>query len=397
MPLLPLNPTKTTIMPGQTLGILGAGQLAKMTAMAAQQMGYQVRVYAPERDAPASSVCHQHIVAAYTDFAALNRFARTVDVVTLEFENIPAEALAFLASYVPVRPGMHVLSTTQHRIREKTFIRQCGFPVTPFSPIYTTSDLSEAIAQVGLPAILKTAASGYDGKGQRRVTSLTGAEEAFTDLGNVECVLESFITLEQEVSVLVARSPEGEIRCFPMVENTHQNHILHTTLVPASLPLHLQQEGERIAVGLAEALQLEGLLCVEFFVSLSKEGTLSLMVNELAPRPHNSGHVSMEACHTSQFEQLIRAVCNLPLGDSSLRVPAAGMINVLGDHWFKLPNSQATIPNWQECLKVPSAALHLYGKADARPGRKMGHFTATGVSTSEVLHALECAFTGLKQ
>ena len=359
------------ILPGSTVGILGGGQLGRMLAVKAAQMGYKTHIYVPQENSPASQVANHTTVADYGDEQALAEFAKTVDVVTLEFENIPVTALNVLAKSVPVHPTPNVLHITQHREREKLFLREQGFPVAPFRSIGTTADLAPALDALGTPAILKTAGFGYDGKGQRRVTSVAEAEAAFAELDSQACVLEAFVDFEREVSVLAVRSASGEVKAYDPTENHHENHILSLSSVPAELPEALASQAVQVTKDVLAALDLIGIMCAEFFVARSGE----LILNELAPRPHNSGHLTIEACETSQFEQQLRAVCGLPLGTTEFK-QAAAMSNLLGDAW------QESNPDWVGVLALEGVQLHLYGKGEARAGRKMGHLTALGADAA---------------
>lgn len=345
--------------PGSTIGIVGGGQLGRMLARAASRMGYKTHIYTPEKDSPASHVSTVTTIGAYQDASALRAFAQSVDVITFEFENIPAETLEMLDAITTVRPKPSVLFTTRHRLREKEFIRAQGIATAPFASVRSAAELAEAITKIGAPSVLKTCELGYDGKGQVVIRSAADAEKAWASLGKTECVLEGFIEFTAEASMIVARSTHGEMRCYPLVENIHREHILHKTIVPASFIDAHQEQAVKIAKTLAESLDVVGLLAVELFVTCD-----GLLVNELAPRPHNSGHWSMEGAPTAQFEQHIRAICGWALGDTSPRGPCE-MINLLGDEW-KL---------WEEYAKNPEAHVHLYGKTESRPGRKMGHVT----------------------
>ena len=349
----------TITPPGSTIGIVGGGQLGRMLARAASRMGYKTHIFTPDKDSPASHVATKTTIGAYQDTTALRAFAQSVDVVTFEFENIPAETLEMLDKIVAVRPKPSVLFTTRHRLREKEFIRAQGIETAPFAPVRTAAELDAAIASIGTPSVLKTTEMGYDGKGQVVIKSADEAAQAWASLGKTECILEGFIEFSAEASIIVARSTTGEARCFPLVENIHRHHILHKTIAPASFIDTHQEQATQIAKKLAEALDVVGLLAVELFVT--KNG---LLVNELAPRPHNSGHWTMEGAPTSQFEQHIRAICGWALGDTTAYKPCE-MINLLGDDWH----------HWQEYAKNPQAHVHLYGKSDSRPGRKMGHVT----------------------
>lgn len=353
----------TITPPGSTIGIVGGGQLGRMLARAASRMGYKTHIYTPEKDSPASHVATKTTIGAYQDGAALRAFGQSVDVVTFEFENIPAETLEMLEYLVAVRPKPSVLFTTRNRLREKEFIRAQGIATAPFAPVRTEADLASAITIIGTPSVLKTCELGYDGKGQVVIQNsefrIQNSEKAWKQLGKTECILEGFINFSAEASIIVARSTNGEARCFPLVQNIHRDHILHQTIAPAPFIDTHQEEATRIAKTLAEALDVVGLLAVELFVT-----DQGLLVNELAPRPHNSGHWTMEGAPTSQFEQHIRAICGWALGDTTAR-GTVEMINLLGDEWRE----------WEEYAKRPDAHVHLYGKTESRPGRKMGHVT----------------------
>ncbi len=362
------------VLPGGTIGVFGGGQLGRMFCHAAQRLGYQVVVYTDEADSPAAQVAAQSIVGDYKDVDLVKSFAKRIDVATLEFENIPLVAVETAQEFVPVRPGHGVLAVAQNRLKEKSTLRDFGFPVTPFHEVRSYSDVLNASGLLGWPMVIKTASGGYDGKGQRKVSNSTQANDALEILGPEPLIAEKWIEYVAEVSVLVARNPVGQIEAYPMFTNSHRNHILDLTTVPAREELcHVESKALEISKGIAESLVLEGLICVEMFVD--KDG--ALMVNELAPRPHNSGHLTIEACTVSQFEQQVRAVCNLPLGDVSVCRPAA-MVNLLGDLW-----SQDRDPDWTRVLAQADTHLHLYGKAQARAGRKMGHLTVLAKSASE--------------
>lgn len=356
------------ILPGAALGVLGSGQLGRMFALAARQMGYRVHVYSPDTDTPAGQVGDVEIAAPYADLDRVRAFAREVSVVTFEFENVPSATSRAAAEVVPVRPDGHVLHVTQQRLREKSFLQDRGFPVTPFRAIRSAADLELAVRELGLPGVLKTANFGYDGKGQQTLRPGDDLATAFTGLKGAEGIYEAFVDFEQEVSVIAARGLDGQTAVFPVFGNSHSRHILDITVCPAPIPSGLAAEAMAMARGILEALQVVGLLTVELFVT--RDGRL--LVNELAPRPHNSGHLTLDACVTSQFEQQLRAVCGLPLGAPDLRRPAA-MANLLGDVW----EEAGGVPDWSEALSDPEVRLHLYGKAEARRGRKMGHLTAT--------------------
>jgi 5-(carboxyamino)imidazole ribonucleotide synthase len=361
-----------SILPGGTIGILGGGQLGRMLTLAAKRLGYQVHIFSPDADTPAGQVADAEITAAYTDTEALSRFARNVDIVTIEFENIPVTALKAVEAHVPVYPQPHVLEIAQNRSREKAFLAELGIPTAQFKTIITAEELTAAVAEIGCPAVLKTAGFGYDGKGQSKLTSPEQALPAFEALNRTACTLEQFVDLEREISVIAARGVNGEFATYRPVENSHHNHILDITLAPAAISPELETQALDITRTIMEKLNMCGLLCVEFFVC--KDGRL--LVNELAPRTHNSGHYSIEATTCSQFEQQLRAVCGLPLGETQLH-HAAAMANLLGDLW------QNGEPDWVACLAEGPVSLHLYGKKEARPGRKMGHLTVLGNTPQE--------------
>ena len=362
------------ILPGATVGILGSGQLGRMFAIAARRMGYRVHTFSPDTDTPTGQVADLEIVAPYEDLDAVRRFARQVRVVTFEFENVPAETAAAAAECSQVRPRGEVLHTTQNRLREKNFLASNGFPLAPFRPVRSLDDLTQALAEIGPKAILKTAGFGYDGKGQIKIHALSAAEEAWRRMNGQECVLESWIEFEKEVSVVAVRGVDGSFVHYGVVENDHKNHILDLTRAPGRVSPELAAEAIEIARAVLEKLEVVGVLCVEFFVTTSGK----LLINELAPRPHNSGHFTFDACVTSQFEQQLRAACGLPLGSTELLRPAA-MSNLMGDLW------DHGEPNWAAALSLPNVKLHLYGKMSARPGRKMGHLTALGETADDAV------------
>lgn len=357
------------IPPGSVVGVLGGGQLGRMFAIAARRMGYRVHTLVPEHDTPTGQIADAEIVASYDDVERLCEFARGVDVVTFEFENVSAAAVAAIEELAIVRPSGHALAVAQHRMREKTFLRDHGLPVTSFARIVRQADLATADALVGRPAVLKTAAFGYDGKGQIPIDAGTNLPDAWNTLGRSEAILEAFVDLVCEISVIAARGCDGAVQCFTPIENAHRRHILDVSVAPADVPQTLGVQAADITRAVLESLDYVGVLCIEFFVA--RDGRL--LINELAPRPHNSGHLTVDACRTSQFEQQLRAVCGLPLGSPELLLPAA-MANLLGDLWV---NGE---PNWSAALAHPDVKLHLYGKTAPRPGRKMGHVTALGTS-----------------
>ena len=362
------------ILPGSAIGVLGSGQLGRMFAIAARRMGYRVHTFSPDEDTPTGQVADLEVKASYEDLDAVRDFASSVAVVTFEFENVPAETAAAAASRAPVRPAGSVLHTTQHRLREKWFLSQAGLPLTPFRCVSQVVDLQIAMEDLGLPAILKTADFGYDGKGQFRITSQDQLFDAWEAVGEVEAVLEAFVDFECEISVVAARSESGAFVHYGAIENHHKNGILDLSIAPARVAPEVAAEAIELARTVLEKLEVVGVVCVEFFVA--KDGRL--LINEIAPRPHNSGHLTVDANITSQFEQQLRSVCGLPLGDVKQLAPAA-MANLLGDLWTHGE------PDWARAAAIPNVKLHLYGKLSARPGRKMGHLTAIG---SDVENAL---------
>jgi len=367
-------PSSEVIPPGSVLGILGGGQLGRMLALAARSLGYGVHVFTPEPGSPAGQVADVECVAPYEDLDRVRYFARATDVVTFEFENVPSATSAAAAEVARVRPDGRVLHVTQHRLREKTFLRDHGFPVTPFRPVGSLSELERAVVELGLPAVLKTAAFGYDGKGQQVLRTPADLAPAMAALQGAPAILEAMVDFTLELSVVGARTAAGDFAAFPVFQNAHARHILDVTTVPADVTEAVQAAARDLAHGILRSLDVVGLLTVELF--LTRDGRL--LVNELAPRTHNSGHVTLDACVTSQFEQQVRAICGLPLGDTRLRSPAA-MANLLGDVWAAAGGS----PRWEAALGFPDVHLHLYGKTDPRPGRKMGHLTALAGSAAE--------------
>jgi 5-(carboxyamino)imidazole ribonucleotide synthase len=362
------------VLPGAAIGVLGSGQLGRMLALAARRMGYRVHTLAPAEDAPAGQVADLEITAEYTDLEAIRTFAQGVQVVTFEFENVPTEAAEAAAELVPVRPSGSALHTTQQRAREKAFLAGHGFPTTPWAAVVTLDELAVALGQIGAPAIVKTAAFGYDGKGQHRVSSIEDGERVWSLIGHQEAIVERVVDFSHELSVVAARGLDAAFAPFAVTENTHREHILETSVSPARVPEDVSAEAVSITRAVMEDLDYVGVLCVEFF--LTTDGRL--LVNEIAPRPHNSGHLTIDACVTSQFEQQTRAVCGLPLGATTQLRPAA-MVNLLGDLWAKGE------PDWSGALALPDVKLHLYGKSEPRQGRKMGHITALGDTADEAL------------
>ncbi len=354
------------VLPGATLGVLGGGQLGKMFAMAAARLGYRVHVFTPEEDAPATDVASEQTIASFDDLDAVAEFAGHVSVVTFEFENIPTRTADAVSRFAPVRPSGSVLHTTQDRLREKSFLRSAGIPCTPFAEAATHEQLHAAIAELGLPAVLKTAAWGYDGKGQTTVATPQQADLALTAFRGQRVVYESQIDFHCELSIIAARSPTGETAFFGPIYNEHAHHILDVSIYPHEEVITVKREAQEIARAVLDGLNVVGLICIEFF--LTRTG--KLLVNEIAPRPHNSGHLTIDAAACSQFEQQVRTVCGLPLGSFALTTPAAAMANLLGDLW------EPGEPHWDRVLANERLRLHLYGKSEARPGRKMGHLTA---------------------
>ena len=368
------------VLPGGTIGVLGSGQLGRMMALAARRMGYRVHTLSPATDTPTGQVADLEIAADYDDLDAIRTFAGGVDVITFEFENVSAAAADAAAEFVPVRPSGAALHITQQRAREKAFLADRGYPVPPFARVQTIDELAVGLGSVGLPAIVKTAAFGYDGKGQHRITAIEQAEPVWALIGHQEGIVEQMVDFASEISVVVARGLDGAIVDYGAIENQHVNHILDLSVAPARVPAAVAAEASALARRAIEELGYVGVLCVEFFVTRDSR----LLVNEIAPRPHNSGHLTIEACPTSQFEQQVRAVCGLPLGSPAQPRPAA-MVNLLGEVWS---NGE---PDWDAALAVPGAALHLYGKGDPRPGRKMGHITVVADTAEEAAERAQAA------
>ncbi len=362
------------ILPGSAIGVLGSGQLGRMFAIAARRMGYRVHTFSPDEDTPTGQVADVEIQAEYGDLDAVSRFASDVSVVTFEFENVPAATAEAAERCAPVRPSGSVLHTTQHRLREKTFLLHAGLPVTRFRRVASRGELTEAATELGLPAILKTADFGYDGKGQYRIASSQDFDAAWAAVGEREAVLEAFVDFDREISVVAARSVTGDFVHYGAVENQHRNGILDISIAPAPVTPSIERQAVGIAREVLEILQVVGVLTIEYFVC--RDG--QLLINELAPRPHNSGHFTFDANITSQFEQQLRAVCALPFGAVTQLTPAA-MANLLGDLW------EDGEPDWAAAAGIPNVKLHLYGKASARPGRKMGHLTALAPTVERAL------------
>ena len=362
------------IVPGAALGVLGSGQLGRMFAIAARRMGYRVHTFSPEEDSPTGQVADLEVTAQYEDLDALRTFAGGVEVVTFEFENVPIEAVDAIEALAPVRPSGVALHTAQERAREKTFLADRGIPTAPFACAATLDELWDAVARVGTPAVIKTAAFGYDGKGQHKVTTPADIEHIWAAIGHQEAVVEKFVSLQAEISVVAARGVTGEVVEYVPFENRHRNHILDVTTVPAAISPAIAAQAGEIVRDILHELQYVGVLCVEFFLSTDGE----LLVNELAPRPHNSGHLTVDAAMTSQFEQQVRAICGLPLGSPEILRPAA-MANLLGELWVDGE------PNWAAACRFTDVKLHLYGKTNPLPGRKMGHLTAVARTVEEAL------------
>lgn len=374
------------ILPGATVGVLGGGQLGRMFTLRARAMGYRVVVLDPDAASPAGSVADRHIRAGYADEHGLDELAAACAAITTEFENVPARSLEYLAGRRLVRPPAAAVAVGQDRIAEKSFLRDGGFPTAPFAPVHDAAELRAAVAAVGTPALLKTSRFGYDGKGQAAVEQPTDAVAAFERLGKVACVLEERLGLETEVSVVLARGGDGQVEAFPVGENRHRDGILETTVVPAAVPASVAARARELAVRVAERLEYVGVLGVEMFVANGGQ----LFVNEIAPRPHNSGHYTMDACSVDQFEQQLRALCGIPLDRPRLLSPVA-MINLLGDLW------QDGEPRWAEALRLPGVRLHLYGKAEPRPGRKMGHLNCLADEAGRALALAHEAHAALRQ
>ncbi|MBA2622745.1 MAG: 5-(carboxyamino)imidazole ribonucleotide synthase [Chthoniobacterales bacterium] len=361
-------------LPGARIGVMGGGQLGRMFAMAARRMGYRVEVFTPEENSPAGQFADLTRIAEYTNEAAVRRFAQDVDVITFEFENVPAETVGWCAKSRDVRPAGAILHIAQNRLREKDFLAGAGLPIAPYRAVRNAYELADAIEQIGRPAILKTAAFGYDGKGQQTINTRDDFDEIWNASSADELVLEASVDFVAELSVIVARGADGATKTFPVCENIHRNHILDLTVVPARIDAEVEHAAAALACAIAERLELVGLLAVELFLKPDGE----LLVNELAPRTHNSGHWTIEGCATSQFEQHVRAVCGLPLGSTEILRPSA-MANILGDAW------QNGEPDWSKALHTEGVHLHLYGKQEPRPRRKMGHLTAVGATAEEVI------------
>jgi len=369
------------VRPGGLIAILGGGQLGRMTAMAARTMGYRVRVMDPEAACPASFIADETIVGRWDDVTAARRLATGADAVTLEIEQIGVDALSEVARIAPLRPGIEPIRIIQDKTLQKAWLAEAGFPVGAFRVVRSEAELHEAVAALGGCVFLKIGLGGYDGRGQARIGMDAAATEeaiaaAWKSIGERPAVAEQALDLDFEISVMAARNPSGEVRTYPAARNHHENQILAWSVLPAGVPAELESKAEALAAEMIARLGIEGLLCVEFFVTRQGE----LLVNELAPRPHNSYHQSERGCVTSQFEQLVRTTCNLPLGDTSLITPAA-IVNLLGEVWL----NESGEPDFAAALAVPGVRLHLYEKHTPRKGRKMGHLSAVGVTAEEAL------------
>ena len=362
----------TTVLPGSIVGVLGSGQLGRMFAIAARRMGYRVHTYSPDADTPTGQVADLEIQGAYEDLDAVEAFAKNVKVVTFEFENVPFATTVAAEKHAPVRPAGSVLHTSQQRLREKGFLRNAGLPVANFFAVRTLADLEAGIGRVGLPCVLKTASFGYDGKGQSKIETIEQAADAWKSIAGHEAIVEAWVDFEKEVSVVAARGMDGSFAHWGVIENDHHHHILDISTAPAIVTPAVEKRAIELARTVLEQLQVVGVLCIEMFLTRRGE----LLINELAPRPHNSGHLTFDASVTSQFEQQLRAVCGLPLGSTELLHPAA-MANLLGDLWSEGE------PDWAAALAIPDVKLHLYGKIEPRRGRKMGHLTALAASSAE--------------
>lgn len=374
------------ILPGATIGVLGGGQLGRMLTLAARRMGYRVHVLAPEDDTPAGQVADLEIQAEYEDEDAVSQFVQSVDVVTFEFENVPLTATQVAQRFVPVRPKGSVLHITQNRLREKRFLEQHGVAVTPYTAVESRQDLLAAFDRLGSPAILKTASWGYDGHGQTRLETQAEAIRFCLENHSTEWVLEKFVEFQCELSVIVARGLDGSTSVYGPITNFHRNHVLDVSVMPGLVGRLVAAEAREIALSICRALEVVGVLCVEFFLSRAGQ----LLVNELAPRPHNSGHLTIDACLTSQFEQQVRSICGIPLGSSEQLRPAA-MANLLGDLWAD------STPAWEQVLAEPDLKLHLYGKTAPKAGRKMGHLTVLSTAPELAEHRVRMAREALRQ
>ena len=375
------------ILPPATLGVLGGGQLGRFFVMAAHEMGYRVMVLDPDPHSPAGRIADKHLIADYQDAHALAQMESECAAVTTEFENVPAETMAHLSQSLPVRPSAAAVGICQNRIAEKSFLKKHQLPHVPYTEIFSGADIAKASQEL-FPAILKVARFGYDGKGQARVANRDEALSAFHQMQSEPCVLEQMLPLDYEVSVVLARDNDGSVKCFPVAENSHRHGILDVSIVPARMGVCSGGDVQEIAETIANAMNYVGVLAVEFFIARGK-----IVVNEMAPRPHNSGHYTIDACAVSQYDQQVRALCGLPLGDGKMH-SAAVMVNLLGDLWFA-GSGGSREPEWDQLFAMPNLRLHLYGKREARPGRKMGHFTVIGSDAQEVQRTALAARTAI--
>jgi 5-(carboxyamino)imidazole ribonucleotide synthase len=378
-----MNPPRV-FLPGDTVGLMGGGQLGRMFAIAARRMGYRIHSFSPNEDTPTGQLADREVAADYEDEAAVRDFARGVDVLTFEFENIPVWAVDWAAEHCVVRPAGRTLHICQHRLREKQFLATNNFPLPAFEEVTSAGQLGAAVARIGRPSVLKTAAFGYDGKGQQKIDDGADLAAVWEACAADRAVLEAWVPFEKEISIIVARGVDGDTVAYPVCENMHRDHILDVTIVPADGSVDVAERARALAGEIADKLDLVGLLAVEMFVKADG----ALLINELAPRPHNSGHFSFDACVTSQFEQQLRAVCGLPLGATDLLRPVA-MANLLGDLW------SAGEPNWRAAAAFPNVKIHLYGKSEPRPKRKMGHLVAFGADTASAVRIVTEARTAL--
>jgi len=369
------------LLPGATLGVLGGGQLGRMFVSAARTMGYSTVVLDPDKNSPAGLIADQHICCDYQDQDGLLQMAALCDAVTIEFENIPADSLKLLEQKIFVAPSSDVMEIAQNRGREKNYAREAGLKTAEFETLYAVDDIEKAANIAGFPAILKLSSLGYDGKGQAIVNSIEDVKEKFVEFGSVECVLEQKLDLKKEVSVILGRNAGGDVSVFPVAENAHVNGILHTSTVPANIADEISEKAQQQAIALANAMNYVGVLTVEFFITDDNE----LVFNEMAPRTHNSGHYTLDATVTSQFEQQVRILCDLPAGDARLTSPVV-MVNMLGDLWPV---------KWNAILDQANIKLHLYGKQDARPGRKMGHYNVLAETAEQAFEIAEATFDRL--
>lgn len=363
------------ILPGSTIGMIGGGQLGRMFSFEAKRNGYKVIVLDPSKNCPTGQVVDEQIVAEYTDLDAAKQLAEKVDVITYEFENIDVEVVRAIAKIIPVYPGVQVLEASQHRVKEKQAVEAAGLQVAPYTTLATVDDVEQAIQNIGLPAVIKTCRLGYDGKGQAIVRTNEEAIAAVRSFSGEELILEKLVDFDCEISVICSRNTAGETVTFPVGENIHVNNILDTTIVPARITDDIAEKARALALRLADSIELVGTFAVEMFVLPNGD----IIINEMAPRPHNSGHYTIEGCDTSQFENQLRAICGLPLGSTNLRAPAVVMKNILGQ------DGTAQLAHTEQLFRTPRTYLHLYGKTESKTARKMGHFTILGESMDTVL------------